>query len=435
MPDNNTLDALSQTLSASLSAANLVPGPAEGLIPRNFKPTTRLSISFDGKDVELGNLFRVNEVKLAPFVSFEAEPNAPEDASYMLLLVDPDAPTPDDPKFAFWRHWVLPGLKPLAGSGAHGVVAQTKPVLTEYLAPGPKDESQPHRYLFLLYREPHGLALTKEDVGGEEFVQRRSFDPVKFVEKHQLQLVGLNWMKGAGDGWKEQGVNLTSSARGLRVTHDFGARGSGWGGNGGAAALTHFCWTRGGRSMTSGGADVKLNFSVSGRLPVRARLVFRGALDEGCGQGRVAEEPEGRGSLMAFAASDSIRATMEGSISSFQAFSLSHQSPSMPAHTYDSVPARAPFFLHHGSSAGMDRWTSIAGCDAAVARCPPSPMASCRKRRRQQQNFASSSSRRHPHSRCASSPVGAKVIIVERMQSATLCRLCGYPPTTLGQPD
>ena len=47
------------------------------------------------------------------------------------------------------------------------------------------------------------MALTKDDVGGEEFVQRRSFDPVTFVEKHQLQLVGLNWMKGAGDGWKE----------------------------------------------------------------------------------------------------------------------------------------------------------------------------------------------------------------------------------------
>ncbi|EGR51414.1 uncharacterized protein TRIREDRAFT_104288 [Trichoderma reesei QM6a] len=201
MPDTNTLDALAEALSASLSSANLVPGPAQALVPPDFKPTTRLSISFDGKDVELGNLFRVSEVKLAPFVSFEAEPNAPEDASYMLLLVDPDAPTPDDPKFAFWRHWVLPGLKPLAG--AEGIVAQTKPVLTEYLAPGPKDESQPHRYLFLLYREPHGLALTKEDVGGEEFVQRRSFDPVKFVEKHQLQLVGLNWMKGAGDGWKE----------------------------------------------------------------------------------------------------------------------------------------------------------------------------------------------------------------------------------------
>lgn len=47
------------------------------------------------------------------------------------------------------------------------------------------------------------MALTKADVGGEEFVQRRSFDAVTFVEKNQLQLVSVNWMKGAGDGWKE----------------------------------------------------------------------------------------------------------------------------------------------------------------------------------------------------------------------------------------
>jgi phosphatidylethanolamine-binding protein (PEBP) family uncharacterized protein len=56
--------------------------------------------------------------------------------SYMLLLVDPDAPTPDDPKFAFWRHWVLPGLQP----AGQGVATQTKAPLTEYLGPGPKDE-------------------------------------------------------------------------------------------------------------------------------------------------------------------------------------------------------------------------------------------------------------------------------------------------------
>ncbi|KAL6904224.1 phosphatidylethanolamine-binding protein [Trichoderma evansii] len=196
------LSAFAQALTSSLAVAKLVPGSAEALIPRGFMPTTRLGVSFDGRDVELGNLFRVREVKLAPFVSFEAEAgDSLGDASYMLLLLDPDAPTPDDPKFAFWRHWVLPGLKPL--TSADGIVAQTKPVLTEYLAPGPKDDSKPHRYLFLLFREPHGLALTKEDVGGEEFVQRRSFDAVTFVEKHQLQLVSVNWMKGAGDGWKE----------------------------------------------------------------------------------------------------------------------------------------------------------------------------------------------------------------------------------------
>ncbi|UKZ66419.1 uncharacterized protein TrAtP1_007593 [Trichoderma atroviride] len=202
MSTTASLDSFAQTLARSLAEANLAPGSAEALIPREFTPTTRLRIQFDGRDVEHGNLFRVREVKLAPFVSFEAEAgDSSGEASYMLLLIDPDAPTPDDPKFAYWRHWVLPGLKPLAS--AEGIVAQTKPVLTEYLAPGPKDDSKPHRYLFLLFREPHGLALTKEDVGGEEFVQRRSFDAAKFVEQHQLQLVSVNWMKGAGDGWKE----------------------------------------------------------------------------------------------------------------------------------------------------------------------------------------------------------------------------------------
>lgn len=52
---------------------------------------------------------------------------------YMLFLIDPDAPTPDDPKFAYWRHWVVSGLAP--GQGM-----DSGKVLTEYLGPGPKDE-------------------------------------------------------------------------------------------------------------------------------------------------------------------------------------------------------------------------------------------------------------------------------------------------------
>ncbi|GJN66080.1 hypothetical protein PLIIFM63780_003549 [Purpureocillium lilacinum] len=188
-------------LATSLLRADLVPGCASGLIPSDFKPSTALAVAYDGKQVELGNLFRAYECKLAPFISFEPEANVPSSASYTLMLVDPDAPTPEDPKFAFWRHWVLPGLQPLAG--VDGVVAQTKPAVTDYLGPGPKDSSNPHRYLFLLFREPDGLDLTEADVGGHEFPQRRSFDAPAFVEQHKLTLVAVNWMRGAGDGWAE----------------------------------------------------------------------------------------------------------------------------------------------------------------------------------------------------------------------------------------
>ncbi|KAH7139792.1 phosphatidylethanolamine-binding protein [Dactylonectria estremocensis] len=192
------LEDFTQALATSLERARLVPGSATSIIPQDFKPTTELDVKFNGRALELGNLFRSSECKSAPSISFSPEAGAASEASYTLLLVDPDAPTPDDPKFAFWRHWVLPGLQ-INEQGA----TQTKDALTEYLGPGPKDDSKPHRYLFLLFREPVGLFLVKEDVGGEEFIQRRSFDPATFISKNELRLVGVNWMLGAGDGWKE----------------------------------------------------------------------------------------------------------------------------------------------------------------------------------------------------------------------------------------
>jgi phosphatidylethanolamine-binding protein len=128
-----------QALTESLAKAGLVPGVAEKLIPTDFQPSIQLDISFAGKEVKTGNFFRSGECKLAPSVSFVPEDNdAAANASYMLLLVDPDAPTPDDPKFAFWRHWVLPGLQPIRSDQT--IVAQTKFPLTEFLGPSPKDE-------------------------------------------------------------------------------------------------------------------------------------------------------------------------------------------------------------------------------------------------------------------------------------------------------
>ena len=59
------------------------------------------------------------------------------------MLVDSDAPTPEEPKFAFWRHYVVSGLQPskaAPGSVATEEAVASKPPLTEYLGIGPKDE-------------------------------------------------------------------------------------------------------------------------------------------------------------------------------------------------------------------------------------------------------------------------------------------------------
>lgn len=139
-----SLEEHAKALQASLEKANLVPGSASELIPSSFTPSTALKISFGDKSVDLGNFFRAGECKVAPTISFgppeEEAGDASNAPSYLLILTDPDAPTPDDPKFAFWRHWIVGGLQPLAGVDGVAQVAVTKPTITEYLGPGPKDE-------------------------------------------------------------------------------------------------------------------------------------------------------------------------------------------------------------------------------------------------------------------------------------------------------
>ncbi|KAL2134830.1 hypothetical protein VTI74DRAFT_10726 [Chaetomium olivicolor] len=199
---------MANTLLDSLKHASLLPSK---VIPGDFKPMVDINVNFpSGKHISNGTLVRVSEVKEAPIVSITSLGDSTTSAlgqKFTLMLVDPDAPTPDDPKFAYWRHWVVINIAfPFDSSESESksrCATMSGKTLTQYLAPGPKDESGPHRYLFLLLQEPEqGLLLEKSDVGGEEFVQRRSFRADDFVQRHGLRLVGVQWMRGVGDGWK-----------------------------------------------------------------------------------------------------------------------------------------------------------------------------------------------------------------------------------------
>lgn len=60
-------------LQTTLKTSALVPGPADVLVPQNFTPTTALNVSFDGRALEYGNLFRARECKLPPAITFAPE--------------------------------------------------------------------------------------------------------------------------------------------------------------------------------------------------------------------------------------------------------------------------------------------------------------------------------------------------------------------------
>ncbi|CAG8959728.1 hypothetical protein HYFRA_00001634 [Hymenoscyphus fraxineus] len=196
---NMTLSTYSKDLSSSLSKAGLGIGTTP-LLPADFTPSTELVIKYGEKTVEFGNFLRTGETLEIPSVTFAAEATK-TGSTYTLIMVDPDAPTPEDPKYAYWRHWVATGLQASSSSSENTDLSHTP--VTKYFGPGPKDEvATPHRYLFLLYREPTGFKVGKEEVGGEEFVDRRSFKADDFAGKFGLELVSVNWFSGVGDAWK-----------------------------------------------------------------------------------------------------------------------------------------------------------------------------------------------------------------------------------------
>lgn len=188
----------------SLRIANLLPS---AVIPSTFTPAYHLTVKFPSLTPSDGSFARVSEVKDQPTISISAAGNSSSStSSFTFLQIDPDAPTPADPKFGYWRHWVVTNIPYPSPSVPDANIVESGRTLTQYLAPGPKDDSGPHRYLFLLLQEPEGLKLEKSDVGGEEFVDRRSFRAEDWVAKHGLELVAVQWMRGVGDGWVEEGA-------------------------------------------------------------------------------------------------------------------------------------------------------------------------------------------------------------------------------------
>lgn len=141
----STSDDHPSALLSSLKEAKLVPGPAEAVISPSFTPTFDLKVSFGSKYVSLGNFFKAGECKPVPALSFSPvstsdgiDDEQKNNRTYLFVMIDPDAPTPADPKFAFWRHYAVTGLT-VGGGGEDGKV------VTQYLAPGPKEE-----YVYLL---------------------------------------------------------------------------------------------------------------------------------------------------------------------------------------------------------------------------------------------------------------------------------------------
>ncbi|XP_072122605.1 phosphatidylethanolamine-binding protein 4 [Mobula birostris] len=88
-----------------------------------------------------------------PLVKFS---EAKEGMMYVLIMVDPDAPSKSNPVFRHWRHWLVTNIcgSDLLDGNAKGMV------LSEYRPPTPPSGTGYHRYQFFLYEQPDDAVIT-----------------------------------------------------------------------------------------------------------------------------------------------------------------------------------------------------------------------------------------------------------------------------------
>ncbi|XP_073818982.1 protein D3-like [Musca autumnalis] len=108
-------------------------------------------------EVELGKELTPTQVKDKPEVSWETD----EGALYTLLMVDPDAPSRQDPTYREALHWLVINI-PGKGISKGQTVA-------EYIGSGPPDGSGLHRYVFLVFKQ-------EKNISTDEFISKTSLE-------------------------------------------------------------------------------------------------------------------------------------------------------------------------------------------------------------------------------------------------------------------
>ncbi|CZT17706.1 uncharacterized protein RCC_03543 [Ramularia collo-cygni] len=184
------------TSRRALVDARLVPetpaqfqptGSNVNLIP-SFNPTALLNVTYGQKIVRLGNSFSTLETVQAPSITFTAEQgHDPFTTKYTIIMADPDAPDPALPILGSALHEIISDAQPEC------VTSQMRKEVASYKSPTPLG-LPPHRYTFLVYRQPAGYVPPAEN-------QALLFNVTQYATEHGLQgpVAGNFFREGLGN--------------------------------------------------------------------------------------------------------------------------------------------------------------------------------------------------------------------------------------------
>ncbi|XP_073321580.1 phosphatidylethanolamine-binding protein 4 [Pagrus major] len=119
---------------------------------------------------------KVSTVWKAPQIYYSG---AHKKKMYILVMVDPDAPSRTKPTSAYWRHWLVVDIK--GNALKKGDIQGT--TLTDYSPPTPPQKSGFHRYQFMLFEQPPDTPVSLTE---PEKSSRGKWDLQAFITRFHL---------------------------------------------------------------------------------------------------------------------------------------------------------------------------------------------------------------------------------------------------------
>lgn len=110
------------------------------------------------------------------------------DGSYLVIMVDPDASTPQNPSSRFILHWLQPDLTAsgmMSMGGAGQPLVNSTPAIVPYARPMPPPTSDPHRYILYAFQQPEDFAVP-DAFSGFNAENRSMFSLTNFISAADL---------------------------------------------------------------------------------------------------------------------------------------------------------------------------------------------------------------------------------------------------------